>query len=75
MLSLSLKKMTVERCHGIGRLRVSEAFLAQMVERWPFKPMAVGSIPTEGVLFFSPQTFFFAIKKRPHSGSNRGPVG
>ena len=27
------------------------AFLAQMVERWPFKPMAVGSIPTEGDLF------------------------
>ena len=22
-----------------------------MVERWPFKPMAVGSIPTEGVIF------------------------
>ena len=22
-----------------------------MVERWPFKPMAVGSIPTEGVFF------------------------
>ena len=21
-----------------------------MVERWPFKPMAVGSIPTEGVI-------------------------
>ena len=27
------------------------AFLAQMVERWPFKPMVVGSIPTEGVAF------------------------
>ena len=27
----------------------TSAFLAQMVERWPFKPMAVGSIPTEGV--------------------------
>ena len=26
----------------------SRAFLAQMVERWPFKPMVVGSIPTEG---------------------------
>ena len=26
------------------------AFLAQMVERWPFKPMVVGSIPTEGGL-------------------------
>jgi hypothetical protein len=26
------------------------AFLAQMVERWPFKPMVVGSIPTEGAL-------------------------
>ena len=26
-----------------------QAFLAQMVERWPFKPMVVGSIPTEGV--------------------------
>ena len=32
-----------------GAVRISEAFLAQMVERWPFKPMAVGSIPTEGV--------------------------
>ena len=30
-----------------------EALLAQMVERWPFKPMAVGSIPTEGVFFLS----------------------
>ena len=29
------------------------AFLAQMVERWPFKPMVVGSIPTEGVCRFS----------------------
>ena len=28
-----------------------QAFLAQMVERWPFKPMVVGSIPTEGVGF------------------------
>ena len=26
-----------------------QAFLAQMVERWPFKPMVVGSIPTVGV--------------------------
>ena len=25
------------------------AFLAQMVERWPFKPMVAGSIPAEGV--------------------------
>ena len=30
-----------------------QAFLAQMVERWPFKPMVVGSIPTEGVCRFS----------------------
>ena len=30
---------------------VEQAFLAQMVERWPFKPMVVGSIPTEGVAF------------------------
>lgn len=28
------------------------AHLAQKVERWPFKPMVVGSIPTVGVLFF-----------------------
>ena len=35
----------------IGTLYSQEAFLAQMVERWPFKPMAVGSIPTEGVFF------------------------
>ena len=33
----------------------NRAFLAQMVERWPFKPMAVGSIPTEGVFL----NFFF----------------
>ena len=25
-----------------------------MVERWPFKPMAVGSIPTEGVFCVCP---------------------
>ena len=31
---------------------LNRAFLAQMVERWPFKPMVVGSIPTEGVFFF-----------------------
>ena len=30
---------------------VEQAFLAQMVERWPFKPMVVGSIPTEGAAF------------------------
>ena len=36
----------------------NRAFLAQMVERWPFKPMAVGSIPTEGVFFY-----FLKIKK------------
>ena len=29
---------------------VEQAFLAQMVERWPFKPMVVGSIPTEGAV-------------------------
>ena len=29
----------------------NRAFLAQMVERWPFKPMVVGSIPTEGAFF------------------------
>ena len=29
------------------------AFLAQMVERWPFKPMVVGSIPTEGALILA----------------------
>jgi hypothetical protein len=38
------------------------ALLAQMVERWPFKPMVVGSIPTEGgSIFFDPT-----------EGSNRG---
>ena len=30
-----------------------------MVERWPFKPMAVGSIPTEGVFFFDRQNRIF----------------
>ena len=34
------------------------AHLAQTVERWPFKPMVVGSIPTVGVLYI----FFFYIK-------------
>ena len=28
--------------------RRTSAHLAQTVERWPFKPMAVGSIPTVG---------------------------
>ena len=32
-------------------LKYRAAFLAQMVERWPFKPMVVGSIPTEGAFF------------------------
>ena len=35
------------------------AFLAQTVERWPFKPMVVGSIPTEGVFFGSTVTNFY----------------
>ena len=35
----------------LGTLLHTEALLAQMVERWPFKPMVVGSIPTEGVGF------------------------
>ena len=34
-----------------GVTLTSEALLAQTVERWPFKPMVVGSIPTEGALF------------------------
>ena len=39
-----------------------QAFLAQMVERWPFKPMVVGSIPTEGIfLFFFNVNFYFII--------------
>ena len=33
----------------------TSAHLAQKVERWPFKPMVVGSIPTVGV-----KKFFFA---------------
>ena len=45
--------------------RQEGAFLAQMVERWPFKPMAVGSIPTEGVLFFLQKLFFFSTKNAP----------
>ena len=28
------------------------AHLAQKVERWPFKPMVGGSIPTVGVILF-----------------------
>ena len=36
------------------------AHLAQKVERWPFKPMVVGSIPTVGI--FSPfQKFSFFV--------------
>ena len=35
---------------NLGGIHQSSALLAQTVERWPFKPMVVGSIPTEGVL-------------------------
>ena len=43
-----------------------------MVERWPFKPMAVGSTPTEGV--FLPKTVFFNIMvKFICDGSNLTP--
>ena len=35
-------------------IRTNDAFLAQMVERWPFKPMVAGSIPAEGASFSSP---------------------
>ena len=50
-------------------LKYRAAFLAQMVERWPFKPMAVGSIPTEGV-FFSTQFF---LGKVPQKNGYRAP--
>ena len=33
---------------GRARFLTQVALLAQTVERWPFKPMVVGSIPTEG---------------------------
>ena len=39
---------TVQVCFGQHGYHKS-AFLAQMVERWPFKPMVAGSIPAEGV--------------------------
>ncbi len=39
------------------------AFLAQMVERWPFKPMAVGSTPTEGVFLLNTVFFYIIIVK------------
>ena len=38
------------------------AFLAQMVERWPFKPMVVGSIPTEGAFFVFGLPLFVCVK-------------
>ena len=31
---------------------ILNAHLAQKVERWPFKPMVVGSIPTVGVYIY-----------------------
>ena len=34
------------RCRTVTRL-------AQLVERWPFKPVVVGSSPTGGVCFFA----------------------
>ena len=48
VLQVSIRRSNVCYC---GVLLSGVAFLAQMVERWPFKPMAVGSIPTEGVFF------------------------
>ena len=36
------------------------AHLAQKVERWPFKPMVVGSIPTVGVYKIKKKIFVFA---------------
>ena len=38
------------------------AFLAQMVERWPFKPMVVGSIPTEGAFFIFSLMVFVCVQ-------------
>ena len=46
-LQLGIRRFNV---YYSGMLLSGAAFLAQMVERWPFKPMAVGSIPTEGVV-------------------------
>ena len=43
------------------------AFLAQMVERWPFKPMVVGSIPTEGAFFVFCLCLFVWVKHPPLS--------
>ena len=37
---------------------MTSAHLAQKVERWPFKPMVVGSIPTVGVIHTK---FFFYV--------------
>ena len=44
-------------------LKYRAAFLAQMVERWPFKPMVVGSIPTEGGSSFLEYIFPYFSKK------------
>ncbi len=41
-----------------------QAFLAQMVERWPFKPMVVGSIPTEGVFGYFLDTNCISVTKK-----------
>ena len=43
---------------------MSSAFLAQTVERWPFKPMAVGSIPTEGDFLSPTKVLLFCHKTK-----------
>ncbi len=47
---LHLRMNGIERCEH--KRNIHRAFVAQTVERQPFKLLAVGSIPTEGVLLF-----------------------
>ncbi len=48
-----------------------QAFLAQMVERWPFKPMVVGSIPTEGVFGYFLDTNCITVTKKKQKKMRR----
>ena len=47
----SMVRIRAFQARGPGSIpgRRTSAHLAQTVERWPFKPMVVGSIPTVGV--------------------------
>ena len=56
--------ISIKSLQQSNNTNTSSAFLAQTVERWPFKPMAVGSIPTEGDFLSLTKVLLFCHKTK-----------